>query len=287
MVTLAASEARAADLLRGVVLIAVPHMDDAVLACGGTIAQLPKKECVHVVYATDGSRSPEPVVPWRDRVEVDLFAIRKAEARKAMGQLGVPQSNLHFLGLPDCRLPRHGRELEQGLREAVERIRPDCILTPFRFDRHPDHLAVNRAVLRRLAQGEPAVRVIEYFVYHQWRLLPEGDVRAYLRPGLLRKVAIQGVSELKRNALDCFESQTTRFFEWQSRPNLTGALLDDVSRGEEYFLVYEPALPGTRVFARSTAWIRIAHRLEPFLKRHKDRVVALTRRGLGGMGGRP
>ena len=60
---LSACETRAEDLLRGVVLIAVPHMDDAVLACGGTIAQLPDPERIHLVYATDGIRSPEPVVP--------------------------------------------------------------------------------------------------------------------------------------------------------------------------------------------------------------------------------
>jgi LmbE family N-acetylglucosaminyl deacetylase len=278
---LSACETRAADLLRGVVLIAVPHMDDAVLACGGTIAQLPDRERIHLLYATDGARSPEPVVPGRDRVEVDLFAIRKAEARAALGHLGVPEPNLHFLGLPDCRLRRHARELEEGLGGIVERIRPDCVLAPFRFDRHPDHLAVNRAVLRRLARPETTTRIIEYFVYHHWRLLPRKDVRAYLRPGLLRRVAIQEVSEIKRSALDRFESQTTRFFEWQSRPNLTSELLDEASGGAEYFLPYEAELSGTRVFTGSRTWIRIAHRLEPFLKRHKDRVVALARRGRG------
>ena len=36
------------------VLITVPHMDDAVLACGGTILKLANKNQIHLVYCTDG-----------------------------------------------------------------------------------------------------------------------------------------------------------------------------------------------------------------------------------------
>jgi hypothetical protein len=154
------------------------------------------------------------------------------------------------------------------------------VLAPFRFDRHPDHLAVNREVLRRFAGPDSRAIVVEYFVYHQWRLLPGGDVRAFLRPGLLRSVSIGHVSDAKRAALDRFESQTTRFFDWQTRPNLTPELLDEVSLGAEYFLPHDRALPGARVFERSRAWIRIAHWLEPYLKRKKDRAIALTRRAV-------
>ena len=52
------------EVFRGVILITVPHMDDEALACGGAIARLSDKGRVHLVYATDGTQAPEPIVPW-------------------------------------------------------------------------------------------------------------------------------------------------------------------------------------------------------------------------------
>ena len=93
-----------AEVFKGVVVIAVPHMDDGVLACGGTIAKLPQKERIHVVYATDGMRSPAPVVPWLDTISPDLGTARMREAKTAMGYLGIPEENIYFLNLPEDRL---------------------------------------------------------------------------------------------------------------------------------------------------------------------------------------
>jgi len=42
----------------GRVVVVVPHMDDCVLAVGGTIARLANKEHIHFIYATDGMGSP-------------------------------------------------------------------------------------------------------------------------------------------------------------------------------------------------------------------------------------
>ncbi len=58
-------------VFRGVVCVAVPHMDDGVLACGGSVALLPRGSQVHFVYATDGSRSPAPLFPWIGSVPRD------------------------------------------------------------------------------------------------------------------------------------------------------------------------------------------------------------------------
>ena len=44
----------------------------------------------------------------------------------------------------------------------------------------------------------------------------------------------------------------------------------------------DPGLAGTRVFAGPTVWIRMAHRLEPMLKKRKDQAVALLKRGFTG-----
>ena len=266
------------DVFQGVVLITVPHMDDEVLACGGTIARLPEKERIHLIYATDGMKAPEPVLPWCDSVSPELGAIRRRESLSAMVLLGVPQENIHFLNLPEGRLERNQERLLLGISELIGRINPNHILMPFRYDRHRDHIALNRVVTAASLRALDHVQLSEYFVYYRWRLLPKRDVRKYIHTGCMLQVNIGEVSARKRAALDCFKSQTTRFYPWQARPNLTPKLLDEVSNDPELFLRFNPSLPGASVFNRSVMWIRLAHRLESPLKRAKDRVVAVWRR---------
>jgi LmbE family N-acetylglucosaminyl deacetylase len=265
----------------GTVLIVAPHMDDEVLACGGLMARLPDKERLHIVFATDGMRSPAPVLPWRDTITPDLGERRREESRAAALLLGVPAGNLHFLRLPEAELPRHRDELARLLRERIRAIDPDHVLIPFRYDRHPDHLAVNHAVTGAKREGAIRATLVEYFVYYRWRLLPGGDVRAYVRPEQLIRLDIARVAARKRAALDCFTTQTTRYYAWQTRPILRPELLDEECVGPELFLRYDPAMPGARVFRSLVPWIRIAHRLEPVLLRWKYRLKSSLLRGLG------
>jgi LmbE family N-acetylglucosaminyl deacetylase len=262
-------------VFKGKLVFTVPHMDDCVLACGGTIARLTNKERIHIIYASDGMASPAPILPWCDSVPEELGEVRMKEARDAMGSLGVPEENIHFLNLPEARLKSYTRALISLLDELIEQIKPDHILTPFRYDRHPDHLVLNRLLTNACHRGVYNASLIEYFVYYRWKLLPEGDVRKYINPQHLLKVNIEEVSEQKRAALDCFRSQTTRFYEWQTRPNLTPKLLEEVSGAPEFFIRYDASLPGPEIFSHAINWIRITHKLEPFLKKKKDQTVAL------------
>ena len=269
----------------GTILIVAPHMDDEILACGGTIARLPQKECVHVVYATDGMKSPSPIVPWRDAITPDLGEVRMQESREAIKSLGIPEANAHFLRLPEAQLPEHLASLREALLDIINRLRPAHILMPFRYDRHPDHLVINHVITAVYQKNLlPHVQLSEYFVYYRWRLLPARDVRQYIRPEHLLAVDIQAVAVDKRRALDCFKSQTTIYYPWQTRPILTPILLDEECQQPEFFLRYDPAVTGAAVFSKLVIWIRIVHRLEPFLQRWKYRVGAFIRRGLGKRG---
>ncbi len=269
-----------AKVFQGVLVVTVPHMDDEVLACGGTIAMLPHKECIHFIYATDGSKSPQPVLPWRRRTSTDLSLIRMEEARKALGVLGIPKDNIHFLGLRDGRLRNNSKLLSEMLSELISKLTPAHVMVPFRYDRHPDHLALNRATTQVLQRGNCDADVFEYFVYHRWRLLPGGDVRKYINPGHLIEVNIKGESARKRKALECFKSQTTRFYDWQVRPVLMPQSLNEVSQKPEFFLRHDVSLPAATIFTSSATWISLAHRVEPFLKKKKDQAVALWHTGL-------
>lgn len=269
------------DRFAGRVLIVAPHMDDEVLACGGLVACLRGKAEVHVVYATDGTMSPIPTFPARGTSPPDLGPLRRKESTEAMALLGVAESHLHFLGLPEARLETCTPKLQRLLLDQFDRLQPDHVLAPFRFDRHPDHLAVNRAATDALLEDRLQGRLWEYFVYHRWRLLPGGNVRRFLRPDRIVELDISGVAALKRAALDCFRSQTTLYYPWQTRPILTSSLLDEECAGPEYFLAYDADRPGTRVFSRARSWIRVAHWLEPKLQKWKYLVASALQASVG------
>ena len=260
------------------IVIVAPHMDDEALACGGLIAKLANKERIHLIYATDGMRSPAPIIAGRDQISPDLGKIRMQESMEAMKLLGIPERNLHFLCLPEAQLSQNLSPLRNLLRERLKAIAPQVILIPFRYDRHPDHLAVNHVVTADVLQGSLSARLIEYFVYYRWRLMPRRDIRKYVKPHFLYKLELGDVAQRKRKSLDCFTSQTTIYYPWQTRPILTSKLLDEECQNPEYFLI-APAFPsGTAVFSGPTLWIRMVHRLEPILLRWKYLTLSMLKR---------
>lgn len=264
--------------LSGRIVIVAPHMDDEALACGGLIAKLPQKDRIHILYATDGMKSPAPIIKGRDEISPDLGKVRMRESVEAMEVLGVPEGNLHFLCLPEAELKKNMPALRDALRENIENIDPAFIFIPFRYDRHPDHLAINHVIADDLERGVLQAQPIEYFVYYRWRLMPKRDIRKYVRPQVLYRLDISDVAEQKRRSLDCFTSQTTIYYPWQTRPILTPVLLDEECRNPEYFLISNAPYSGTAVLSGSIAWIRLAHRLEPFLQRWKYLTGAFLKR---------
>jgi LmbE family N-acetylglucosaminyl deacetylase len=265
-------------IFSGVVLVIAPHMDDEVLACGGTLAGLSKKDKLYLAYATDGTLSPVPLSSGASSPYPELKEIRMQEAREAMSVLGIPEANIHFLSLPDGALHSQGKRLTLALVDLLSRIKPDQVLIPFRYDRHPDHLALYRAVHLAINQLVSSPEIYEYFVYNRYRLLPGGDIRKAIRPDLLYSLDIQAWSEQKRAALKRYKSQTTLYYDWQVRPILPPTRVEQVSEQPEVFLRYDPDLPGAGVFGRANAWIRLVHFIEPRLKRVKEQLLAMRRR---------
>ncbi len=250
-------------------------MDDETLACGGMLAGLPDKSNWHVLYATNGAKNPEPDLLQGERSLPGLGAIRREEALKALTLLGIPSGNIHFHDLPDGSLRRHQRDLIKILDAWIAKLRPDHLLAPFQYDRHPDHIALHHAALHAALNANPQPVLTEYFTYLHWRTLPRRDIRLYLRPEWLYTVNIEPVAHRKRAALDSFTSQTTCFLPWQTRPVLSPALLDDVSHAPECFLRRDPQGDTAPVFTHAAAWIKLAHRVEPLLKRVKNRLTVL------------
>jgi LmbE family N-acetylglucosaminyl deacetylase len=253
----------------GDILVCAPHMDDEALGCGMLIALHAARAQVHVLFASDGAGSPEAP---RDRPGAagELRPVRAAEAVEALGVLGVPRPNITFLGLPDGSLSRRRHALAQHVAELAREVRAACVFVPFRYDRHPDHLALNRAVTAARLDGRIVADIVEYFVYAKWRMLKTGDVRDYLRAEDTIRVRCERAARRKRAALACHRSQTTLFFPGQRRAILTQALIDRACEEPEVFLRHRADRPGRHGLARGRHWVPVACRLERVLKRCKD-----------------
>jgi LmbE family N-acetylglucosaminyl deacetylase len=159
------------------VLVLAPHMDDEVIGCGGTIARhIDAGATVDVVVLTDG-RFGHPRVyraqgAEREKAVQELIVLRKQEAQRAQGELGV--SSLKFLDAIDTRLTGSRRVVNE-LAGILRSLRPDIVYLPHFLEHHPDHRAASALLL---AAAERAGVDFECSGYEVWTpLCPNRIVR--------------------------------------------------------------------------------------------------------------
>jgi len=235
------------------------------------------KQKLHCIYASDGAKSPTPLLPWLGAPAADLTALRAREAAQALAEVGVPQQNMTLLDLPDGRLAWSKRELQRLLERDINRIRPDFIFVPFRYDLHSDHVAVHRAVRELWRADRIGGVVLEYFIYFRWRLIDGGDIRRRIAQGKLMQVDIASVAAAKRRALSRYRSQTEVLYPWQDMPILTPESVQQRCSQPEWFLVSDPAEPLAACFPAQRQRTVSAHYIERLGKRRKDQLVAFVK----------
>lgn len=261
-----------ATTIAGPLLVLAPHSDDETLGCGATIARLAPTVPVHVAYGTDGRLSP---IGPDDKAAPDtqtLVALRQTEAQEAMALLGVPVEQLHFLGLPDGRLNAEQARLTSAIEDLIDRLCPRTVMAPFRYDQHPDHLAMHRAAVA-LLRSRADIQLLQYFVYYRYPLLAEPDIRKWVAPEHCIGVDMAPVRVRKRQALDCYRSQVTCHFPWQQRPCLMPAILDDHCAGIEQFVTAPPDLADHALFTADLLRLRLNLRYGPQAVLWKKRLL--------------
>ena len=264
--------------LPGTIVVVAPHMDDELIGCGALLATGDVGMRSHVIYASDGSGSPASPWPWNRSDRSALARARRDEAAAGLEQLGLPPGHCHFLDLPDGALRSHRGELELRLRGSLQALQPDHLLVPFRYDFHPDHLAVAQAVKSLDRKHEIEASVLEYFAYARWKLLPGRDIRNQIRDdALLRFEPDDRARARKRKAFQAHASQTSRYYSWQKRVNLTPEFVEAHCGESEYLVRAQPGEHPDAIFLTSPQWIRVVHSVEPRLKRAKDLVLDLIR----------
>jgi len=260
---------------QGTLLVLAPHMDDETLGCGGTMALHSDPSRIHCLFATDGSRSPAPLLPWTGSPDADLAGRRRREAVAALGELGVAGRQLSFLDLPDGALSRYRTQLTRRLADHFLDVRPDIVLAPFRLDAHPDHMALNHATRIALRGLTSPPILLEYFVYFRLRLLPGNDIRRCIPERSMIRVDTAAASATKMRALMRYETQVRALHSWQERPILTAERLRERCETPEYFLCSDPFGGLLDVFPRHKARILAAFLAQRFGKRPKDQALAM------------
>ncbi|EFC85099.1 PIG-L deacetylase family protein [Parafrankia sp. EUN1f] len=142
-------------------LVVAPHPDDETLGCGVSI--LRKREAgrpVHIAVVSDGAAAPRSGIS-----PAELAVIRREEARKAGGRLGVDAKQQHFLDFPDGAISDRVDEVSARLAELLEACQPEQMLIPVSCEGHPDHNASGAAARRAAAMTGYTGQVLEYGVW--------------------------------------------------------------------------------------------------------------------------
>lgn len=145
-------------------VIAAPHPDDEVLACGGLLAAMADRvEDLHLISVTDGDASHPGSGLWP---VPRLRAQRRLESECALTRLGLDVSRLSWqrLSLPDARVGEYQDTLLAALTQA---LRPgDFLLSTWRYDGHGDHEAVGRAAALAARGQEATLLEVPVWAWH-------------------------------------------------------------------------------------------------------------------------
>ena len=192
--------------LFGRTLVIVAHPDDEAVACGALLQRMREP---HVLFCTDGG----PLDPyfWGRYGSREAYSLlRQKEARLALKAVGV--ENFEFLKtrsgelIIDQQLFQHLPEAIDAVSHAVNRIRPDALLTIAYEGGHPDHDSCNfiTSVTARalsLPAWEMPIEPLFKKVERKWQtFLSPAEAAILLRP-------TSDEVERKRHALQAYASQ--------------------------------------------------------------------------------
>lgn len=168
------------------VVVVSPHMDDAILSCGGLLQSLvPKMECISLTICTADPENADPLNPPHG---IALPSVRRGEEVSAMQALGCELVQLNLLDAIYRRHSATGKPLyphmdslwtmphqdddaqrkgvAEGLRPYLSdtSARPTLFLSPAGIGHHVDHILCT-ATLLSLVQHDDNVLLYEDFPY--------------------------------------------------------------------------------------------------------------------------
>ena len=209
-----------------------------------------------VVFFTDGSRS-HSLLPGND-----LAKIRREEALKACGVLGVEEKRVHFFDLQDGLLAEQDVKGLTLTQEFLRGIEVQEAFVTYRHEPLSDHAAANRIVRKAINEIGRPISVWEYPIWYwdRWPWIPM-DKGYWRHPWGMTKAIAQGLPgailpgrfnctvdiskqlDIKRAALAQHRTQVTRYNgdpAWTTLGDLAqGRFLDMLLQPQEVFFKYD------------------------------------------------
>lgn len=140
-------------------LVVVAHPDDESIGLGGLLARR-ASQCAppaRLVVVTDGApRDPTLRCPeFADAARERYAEHRRGELARAIGHVGIPETNVDHLGVVDQEAALHMEALARAIARILVAHAPDVVVTHAYEGGHPDHDACAFAVRQ-------AIRLLEH-----------------------------------------------------------------------------------------------------------------------------
>lgn len=162
------------------VLVFTPHPDDDTWGCGGTLTLLAKNgNQIKIVIYTNDDKGSFDLTMTSERLAV----IRKAEEEAAVEALGIPKSNISWMGYHDGELEyANPRDLVERTTAIIREFRPDVL---FSVDPGEWYERWHKSDHRMAGFNTiDAVRAAEFHLYFPNQLLQQG-LKPYQVPLLM------------------------------------------------------------------------------------------------------
>ncbi|MHA1461158.1 MAG: PIG-L deacetylase family protein [Promethearchaeota archaeon] len=161
------------------IVVFVPHPDDEVYGCGGSILKwMDEEHDVHIVYVTDNRAlitwgkkhnqiHEEEAKEYINLSEEEIGKIGLKEARSVAKAFGFPDSNVHLFEFHDQDAMS---QIDNGVTLSKDIIKDaDRLVIPSDNNNHPDHQATH--TIAKKAAIELNLVNIEFFVYAIYNLM--------------------------------------------------------------------------------------------------------------------
>jgi LmbE family N-acetylglucosaminyl deacetylase/SAM-dependent methyltransferase len=222
-------------------VVVAAHPDDESLGAGGLVAaaradRLPTA----LLVATDGEAS-HPASPTHSPEA--LARIRRGELARAAEALGLDESTVTSLALPDGRVGDHVDDVIAAIVDLVGDGRGCLVVAPYRADGHPDHEAMGRCAAA--AAHRTGATLAEYPIW-----LWHAGERADLPLGsMVRFPLTEQARAAKQAAIASHRSQVHALSDQPGDEVLLSAsLLEHFAGDEELFVLTSPeAVPDDRL----------------------------------------
>jgi LmbE family N-acetylglucosaminyl deacetylase/SAM-dependent methyltransferase len=213
--------------VRKLVVVAA-HPDDESLGAGGliaTAAALRIPTSLLVATAGEGSHPSSPT-----HSPATLARVRRRELASAAMVLGLEESAVTTLAVPDGHVVEHVDAITAAIVDLVGDGRDTLLVAPYRADGHPDHEAMGRCAAT--AAHRTGALLAEYPIW-MWHAGRPADI-TWSR--FVRLALPSSVRQAKRAAVACHASQVGPLSE---RPGdeslLTPTVLAHFDRDQELF----------------------------------------------------